>query len=251
MSQLAPFWDAATSIDSTNFDNTFVSYYTWGQAIALGLDLSLRDRSDGRVTLDDFMRALWTRVRHVRRPRAPGSSKRTYTIADLKATLASVSGDAAFANDFFARYIEGRDVVDYAPLLSRAGFVLRKRAPGRAFAGAFPLQDAQRGARVAELVPPGSPAYAAGLERGDIIVSIGGTRVMRADDVDRALTARKPGDTLAVAFERRGQQVTATLRLVEDPSVELVPAEQTGQPLSDAQRRFREAWLSSAGRNTF
>jgi predicted metalloprotease with PDZ domain len=250
VSQLAPFWDAATSIDPTNLDNTFVSYYTWGQVIALGLDLALRDRSDSRITLDDFMRAMWTQF-GTSASKSAGLVERPFTIADLKTTLAAVSGDAAFANDFFARYIEGRDVVDYAPLLSRAGFVLRRSAPGRAFAGAFPLQDAQRGARVADLVPPGSPAYAAGLERGDIIVSIGGTRVMRADDVDRALTARKPGETLPVTFERRGQQVNATLRLVEDPRVELVPAEQTGQVLSDAQRRFREAWLSSGGRNTF
>ena len=58
---MAPFVDAAASIDRTNFDNTFISYYTWGSAIALGLDLTLRDRTDGRVTLDDFMRALWQR----------------------------------------------------------------------------------------------------------------------------------------------------------------------------------------------
>ena len=49
---MAPFVDAATAIDRTNFDNTFISYYTWGEAIGLGLDLSLRDRSNGRVTLD-------------------------------------------------------------------------------------------------------------------------------------------------------------------------------------------------------
>jgi predicted metalloprotease with PDZ domain len=250
VSQHAAFWDAATSVDPTNLGNTFVSYYTWGQAIALGLDLTLRDRSDARITLDDFMRAMWTGF-GTSAARTAGLVERPFTIADLRSTLATVAGDAAFANDFFARYIEGRDVVDYAALLSRAGFILRRSAPGRAFAGAFPLQDAQRGARVADLVPPGSPAYAAGLERGDIIVSIGGTRVMRADDVDRALAARKPGDTLAVAFERRGQQVEATLRLVEDPRVELVPAEQAGQSLSDAQRRFRSAWLSSAGRNAF
>jgi len=250
MSQHAAFWDAATSVDPTNFDNTFVSYYTWGQAIALGLDLTLRDRSDAKVTLDDFMRAMWTEY-GTSAARSAGMVERPFTIADLKATLATVAGDATFANDFFARYIEGRDVADYATLLSRAGFVLRPRSPGRAFAGAFPLQDAQRGARVADLVPPGSPAYAAGLESGDIIVSIGGTRVMRADDVDRALTARKPGDTVSVAFERRGQQVNASLRLVEDPRVELVTAEQAGQPVSDAQRRFREAWLSSAARNVF
>jgi len=59
MSRFAPFVDAATSIDPTNFSNTFISYYTWGAAIGLGLDLSLRERSDGRITLDHFMRALW------------------------------------------------------------------------------------------------------------------------------------------------------------------------------------------------
>ena len=42
MSRLAPFTDAATAIDPTNFGNTFVSYYTWGEAIGLGLDLTLR-----------------------------------------------------------------------------------------------------------------------------------------------------------------------------------------------------------------
>jgi predicted metalloprotease with PDZ domain len=247
MSQMAPFRDAAVSVDPTNFDNTFISYYTWGEAIALGLDLALRDRSDGRVTLDDFMRAMWTRF-GVTAARAAGLVEATYTIADLKTTLATVSGDAAFAEDFFARYIEGREAVDYARLLSRAGMTLRPTAPGRAFAGVFSLQDASRGARVNDLVPSGSPAYAAGLERGDIIMSIGGAKVSRADDVDRAITGRKPGDTLAIVFERRGEPVNATLRLLEDPRVELVLNEQVGQAVSAAQRQFREAWLSSAAR---
>jgi predicted metalloprotease with PDZ domain len=247
MSQLAPFRDAAAAIDPTNFDNTFISYYTWGEAIALGLDLALRERSDGRVTLDDFMRAMWMRF-GTSAAKAAGLVEATYTISDLKATLATVAGDPAFADDFFARYIEGREVVDYARLLSRAGMTLRRAAPGRAFAGAFPLQDAAGGARVADLVPSGSPAYVAGLERGDVIVSLGGARVSRADDVDRAITARKPGDTLPIVFERRGQPVTATLRLVEDPRVELVLSEQVGQAVSSAQREFREAWLSSAAR---
>src|SRR5688572_3540704 len=86
MSQMAPFQDAAVSVDPTNFDNTFISYYTWGEAIALGLDLALRDRSESRVTLDDFMRALWTRF-GVTAARAAGQVAATYTIADLKTML--------------------------------------------------------------------------------------------------------------------------------------------------------------------
>ena len=247
MSQMAPFRDAAVSVDPTNFDNTLISYYTWGQAIALGLDLALRERSDGRVTLDDFMRAMWMRY-GVTAAQTAGLVEATYTIADLKTTLAEVAGDGVFANDFFARYIEGREVVDYAGLLSRAGMTLRRAAPARAFAGRFQLQDASRGARVTDLVPPGSPAYAAGLERGDIIVSLAGTKIARADDVDRIVTGRKPSDALPIVFERRGQPVNAMLQLVEDPRVELVPGEQIGQAITSAQREFREAWLSSAAR---
>jgi len=61
MSQQAPFTDAATAIDRTSFENTFISYYTWGKAIGLALDLTLRERSGGRATLDAFMRAMWER----------------------------------------------------------------------------------------------------------------------------------------------------------------------------------------------
>ena len=250
MSQFAPLSDGARAADPTNFDNTVISYYTWGQALALGLDLTLRDRSNGRVTLDDFMRAMW--VRHGKpAAQAAGHVDTPYTPADLKAVLAAVSGDGTFAEDFFARYIDGRDVVDYTALLAKAGLVLRPAAPGRAFAGAFPLEDGSRGARVAGLVPPGSPAYVAGLERGDVITAIGGARVTRADDVDRALGMRKPGDALPVTFERRGQPVSATITLVEDPRQELVTAEQARQTVSADQRRFRDAWLSSPSGNVF
>jgi predicted metalloprotease with PDZ domain len=59
MSRQAPFVDAATSIDPQNRSNTFISYYTFGQAIATGLDLTLRSRSPD-LSLDDFMRAMWS-----------------------------------------------------------------------------------------------------------------------------------------------------------------------------------------------
>ncbi|MBI4266180.1 MAG: M61 family metallopeptidase [Acidobacteria bacterium] len=246
MSQLAPFVDAATSIDRTSFDNTFISYYTFGEAIALGLDLTLRDRTDSRVTLDDYMRALWQT--HGRPGgRRPGYVDNAYTMADLRSALAAVSGDAAFAADFFSRYIQGREAVDYRRLLGLAGLVLRPQAPGQAFAGELRLQDAQGRTRVAGAVPFGSPAYQAGLERDDIIISIGGTPVGSAGDVDRSIRQRRPGDTLPIVFERRGQRVDGTLRLVEDPRMALVPVEEAGQALTAAQRRFRDSWLRSSG----
>jgi predicted metalloprotease with PDZ domain len=247
MSHMAPFVDRASSTDRTNFANTFISYYTWGQVIGLGLDLTLRERSEGRVTLDDFMRALWDKYG---RPgtKTAGYVETPYTMSDLEAVLAAVSGDAAFADDFFARYIEGREVMDYARLLARAGLILRPRAAGRAWAGPLRTQDTQTGARVIGDMLFGTPAFQAGLDRDDIIVSIGGSRTATSAEVERAIAARKPGDSLQVVYDRRGERITSVLKLVEDPTLELVPAEEAGQTLTDAQRRFRESWLSSAAR---
>ena len=98
-------------------------------------------------------------------------------------------------------------------------------------------------------VPFGSPAYEAGLERDDVIVEAGGMKISSASDWNRALQARKPGETIPISFERRGEAVTAAIRLVADPRVQAVPVEETGQPLGEAQRAFRDAWLTSAGRS--
>ncbi len=177
--------------------------------------------------------------------RAPGYVDHPYTMADLKETLASVSGDARFADDFFARFIQGRDVVDYERLLARAGFALRLASPGRAFAGQLRLQEGQGGPRVAAAVPFGSPAYQAGLERDDVIVTVAGRDVASAADFNSEIGRRRPGDEVPLVFERRGQRVSSMLRLAENPQVEIVRVEDVGRTLTQEQRRFRDAWLRS------
>lgn len=249
MSRFAPFVDAATSIDPTSFDNTFLSYYTWGEAIGLGLDLSLRDRSQGKITLDHYMRALWEK--HGKPGgRRTGYVDNPYTLDDLRTALAAVSGDATFANDFFSRYIEGRDVADYARLVARAGLVLRPRAPGRAYLGNVTWQDVQGRARIARIVSIGSPIYQAGLDKDDVVISVDGVNTTSAAEVEQAVSKRRPGDMMPIVYERRGRRVTSTIRLIPDPGVELVTAEEAKQPVTPAQKSFRDAWLGSA-RNSF
>jgi predicted metalloprotease with PDZ domain len=245
MSRLAPFVDAAASIDRTAWPNLFISYYTYGQAIGLGLDLSLRDRSNGKVTGDAFMNALWAQFG---RPgqKEPGKVSTPYTVDGLKEQLAKTSGDRAFANDFFAKFIEGREVVDYARLLQRAGFVMRKRSAGRSFAGQVNLQAGGSGLRVGGLVPWESPLYKAGVAQDDQLVALDGTPLTSMAAYDEALARHKPGARVPFRFVRRsGETVNATLVLEEDPRVEVVPVEKTGGTLSDDQKRFRESWLSS------
>ena len=235
MSQQAPFVDAAVSVDPTNRANTFLSYYTWGTAIGLGLDLTLRTRFRG-ITLDDYMRALWQRH---------GKPEVPYTLADLERALAELIGDAAFAADFFDRYIRGRDVPDYEALLARAGLLLRKANPGRPTLGQAQIRYDGGQAHLVSGTLVGTPLYEAGLDRGDRIISLAGRPVRSDDDVNAVLSAHTPGDAVEIRYEQRGREVTATLRLAEDPRLEVVTFERAGRPVSAEIRRFREAWLGS------
>jgi predicted metalloprotease with PDZ domain len=245
MSRLAPFVDAAASIDRTAWPNLFISYYTYGQAIGLGLDLTLRDRSNAKVTGDAFMNALWVQYG---RPgqKEPGKVATTYTADGLKESLSKVSGDRAFTNDFFNRYIEGRELVDYTRLLARAGFVVRKRAGGRAFAGQVSLQPAGGAYRVTSVVPMESPLYKAGVAQDDQLVSLGAAELSASLTWDAALANHKPGERVPMRFVRRsGETVNTTITLDEDPRVEVVLVEKSGGTLTDDQRRFRDSWLGS------
>lgn len=244
MSRLAPFVDAAVSIDSTYWQNTFYSYYTFGEAIALGLDLTLREKTDGKITLDDYMRAMWNAHGKPAGP-APGLVARPYTMADARARLAEVTGDKAFADDFFTRYIEGTEKVDYARLMERAGFLVRPAAAGRATLGLMRGDSRGERLRIAGPSIAGSALYAAGLDLGDEIVSIGETKVVSHGDLEKAIASRKPGDEVTIVFMRHGAEKKATARLIEEARVEVVPFEKAGRTLTDAQKKFREAWLAT------
>lgn len=246
MSQMAPFTDAARSVDRTNFSTTFISYYTYGSAVALALDLSLRDRSNGKVSLDDYMQAMW-RIHGKPGGPQPGLVARPYTLADARARLAEVSGDRAFADAFFDKYIEGREAADYARLLLRAGYVLRKRNANGAWIGPANLVDGS--GTINNLMPWGSPAFDAGLDQGDVIVDVEG-KVMAAGVLQAALKTRKPGDRLTITYKRRGGATgTTTITLKEDPGLEVVTVESTGGTLTPDQKAFRDAWLGSKVKN--
>jgi predicted metalloprotease with PDZ domain len=248
MSRMATFTDGGRPIDRTNWSNTIISYYPFGAAIALALDLSLRQRSDGRVTLDDFMRAMW------RTHGKPGGSRegyvdRPYTASDAEARLAEVSGDRAFARDFFSRFIQGREAADYASLLRDAGFIVRKRDAGRAWLGDLRMDPRTDGARITAEVPANSPAYAAGIDEGDAITQVAGERTGSAEDVNAAISRRRPGDRVSITYiDRAGVPRTANVTLVENPHLEIVAVEAAGGSLTQAQRTFRERWLNSQAR---
>ena len=234
MSQMAPFSDSALFVDPTNFSYSFINYYPFGAAIALALDLEIRAHSKGHLSLDDYMRTLW-RVHGKPGGSQPGLVARPYTTQDARDRLAETLDDRQFAADFFARYIEGREVPDYARLLAPAGVLVRKRSAGGGWTGAA----IEASGRVTELVNWGTPAFAAGLEEDDIILTADGKPF-------DSFKSRKPGETILLSVKRpTGRTVSLKLVLGEDPALEAIPVESGGGTLSPEQKAFRNSWLGS------
>ena len=244
VSRFAHFVDGALWSDASNVDNHYVSYYDWGNVIALGLDLTLRARTDHKVTLDDYMRKLWQEFGRAASA-VEGTVVRGYTSEDLQRVLGDVAGDRTFADDFFDRFVRGRDVLDYAPLLSRAGLILRKANPGRPWIGPVTLDYSAGGPRIAAPATEDTPLYAAGLDRGDELLSFDGLAIKGSSSLEEAVQRQRPGDRVRVAIRRRGMTQELSLTVGEDPRLQLVPVERTGRQPSAAERAFRHAWLAS------
>jgi predicted metalloprotease with PDZ domain len=253
MSEHAPFTDAGVSVDRTDESRTFISYYTFGAAIALGLDLTLRDRSNGQLSLDDFLRRLW--IEFGAPVAEPGYVARPYSLADLRQVLGTVAGDASFAADFFDRYVEGHETIDYARLLARAGYTLTLAAPGRSTMGRVILAPEGGGLRIGAgragargaLVPFDTPAYRAGLDAGDLVVAIDG----QPATVERwnALATLPAGSGVRMTIERRdGRHVHTIATLVADPALRLIDNATPTMPLPPDQAAFRASWLGSRGK---
>ncbi|PTX18180.1 putative metalloprotease with PDZ domain [Pontibacter mucosus] len=234
MSQQAPFVDAARSVDPVNRHNTFISYYTYGSMIGMGLDLTLR--RDYNKTLDDFMQALWQKY---------GATEKPYTMADVEETLAQVTGDAAFARKFFAESILGSELPDYAALLALAGLELRKSKPGEATVSMLNFTYKDGAATIANGTFVHTGAYKAGLEKGDVILTFDGRKLKSEKELEKILKKHKPGDVVPVTFTRHGQTRTTSFVLDEVPLFEVVPYESIGKQLTPQMQSFRAGWLGA------
>lgn len=241
MSKQAPYADAATSIDPHNRNNTFISYYTYGEAIGLALDLSLRARSPS-ASLDDVMQLMWQRFGPQTAALAP---VRGYTVSDIQAAVADVARDSVFARDFFRRFIYGNELPDYPALLARAGFLVRQSAPTTAWMGDTRLSAFEGEVIVAGPTTMGSPMYIAGLSAGDRILRMDGKTIATSANVVGVLGAKKPGDVVQIEWMSRAGETRAAMTLRADPRVEVMRFEEANLTPSAEQLAFRARWLSS------
>ncbi len=235
-SRHAVFVDAGTSIDRSNYPNMYTSYYPYGAAIALALDLELRGQFG--KSLDEYMQAVWKRF---------GKPEVPYTVEGLADELGRVT-NPGFATTFFQKYVYGYETIDYANLLAKAGFVVKKALPGQAWIGTVRYRETNDGLTIQSNTVKGTPLYAAGLDADDVIVRLDNNQaVTKLSALQTVLTSYKPGDAVAVQYLHRGENQYTTITLTENPNYTVLTSEKAGLTLSPAQQQFRAGWLGAKG----
>ena len=199
-----------------------ISYYTQGQNLGALLDLSIRNDTDGRSSLDDVMRTLFSDFYK----RGKG-----FTTEDMISIINRLTKKDY--HDFYRRYIFGTEVPDYNKILGYAGYKLDKTARQSPVFG-FGARNRSGGLTVLA-VEPDSPATAAGLKVGDVITKINGEDARRSDFGELA------GKTIKLSVKRGSQEEELTMNVGSREFTAFSAAE---LPNPDAkQLRVRESWL--------
>ena len=199
-----------------------ISYYTQGQNLGALLDLSIRNDTDGRSSLDDVMRTLFSDFYK----RGKG-----FTTEDMISIINRLTKKDY--HDFYRRYVFGTEVPDYDKILGYAGYKLDKTTRQSPVFG-FGARNRNGGLTVLA-VEPGSPAAAAGIKVGDVITKINGEDVRRSEFNDLA------GKTIKLTVKRGSQEEELTMNV---GSRELNVFSTAELPKPDAkQLRVRESWL--------
>ena len=223
-----------------NSINSSISYYSKGELLGLLLDLDMRRRTHGAKSLDDVMRYLYNEFY---------KKGRNYTPADVQKACELMAG--ASLDQFFARYVRGRDEFQYNEILTGAGLQLEQGGipiggsgpdtPVRikAFLGADLEQTGDR--LLITHVRAGTPAYDQGLNANDQIVALDGARVTK-ETFEARLAEKKPGDMVHVSVFRFDDLRIFDIRLSADSRdlFRMVPLAQ----VNDEQRRIYQSWLS-------
>ena len=220
MSYQAPFVDAARSVDPVNRGNTFISYYTYGSALGLALDLSLREKN---LNLDEYMTLVWTKF---------GKEEKPYTISDLQNTLNEYAGDN-FGDNFFNNYVHKSGMPEMKRLFENVGVLLTQDDTQASFGASV------RQGKIFGYTSIGSSAYEAGLENDDTIIQIGDVTLNDDLDFNTVITKFKPNDTVKIVYKRLGNTRETTLTFKKDPSYSISIDENA----SDNQKAAREVWL--------
>lgn len=192
-----------TSLEEASFDawikyyrqdensvNNQISYYDKGEIVNMMLDIEIRTASKGARSLDDVLRHLYNEF---------SKKGKNFPPTDLQRACEKMAGKSL--DDFFAKYVRGRDEIDYDAIVGGVGLRMdaSRSDEGKAYIGADLVEDAGR--LSIRAVRSGTPAFEQGLNSGDQIIAVDGYRA-NLSFLNSYLADRKPGDTVVLSIFR-------------------------------------------------
>jgi len=196
-------WSAEDGSTATWIHEVYINssqlYYPKGSLLGFLLDISIRDATDNAHNLDEVIRGLYTRYYR---------QNKGFTTADLLRELRTAG--MPDLDTFYRRYVDGRDSLPYETVFAKAGLVFSRQVVTVPFVGVS-SGATPSGELLVQSVTPGSSAEAAGVEPGDVLISVGDLKVTADQDWGAAYRTRyrgRAGQPVTITVRRAGREVT-------------------------------------------
>ena len=170
---------------------------------------------------------------------------RNYSPGDFQKACELMAGSSL--EQFFAKYVRGREELDYDAALAVAGLRLDQSAAAdgsqaseKAYLGADLVQEGER--LLVKRVYAGSPAYEQGLNAGDQIVALNNMRANK-EFFDARLAEKHAGDLLTLTIFRADDLSLLLIKLGGrvDANYRILPLDKP----SAEQKRSYHSWVGA------
>lgn len=172
-----------------NSSNTTISYYTKGSVVAAMIDLMIIKKHKGKKCLDHFMQKLYNDFYK--------SKGRGFTEEEFQAALEDFMGEKL--DDFFGKFINGTERIDYAKFFSGVGLSVADQ--GEMVPDIGIRVKSEGGNAIVSRVRANSSADEQGINVNDEIIALNGFRVS-ASSLESALSSFEKGDELKFLIAR-------------------------------------------------
>jgi len=213
-----------------SFHSEGISYYTKGELIGLLLDLTIRELTNNRQSLDDLMRFMnWWFAR----------SNVGYEEDDILRALSAMT--YRDFSGFFNQYISGTVELPYQETLQHAGIMVETFKDTVSDLGIMKIMGDKNKIVVLEDM---SPLSDAGLKKGDYLISIDGKTVGGYIEMTQTIQSLTPGTEIIIIVEREGIRLNLNAKVNKK---ELLKSrlQFVAEP-TERQLRIRKGWLEGA-----